>query len=573
MEHLQQLNPFYKEHDLRGLNPLNGVIDALTTIKARPVVTARKSGETMDIRKMLIYARDRGMWVIAFDSGAYTLSVDPYRINIDVCKTEEFQEVLSHLREPALNTTFGPMPKNMMKGMYLRPTWVDFLNHFNIPEFRLRVDRDLGAVFAQKKCRALYLERDVPFHVQVAACARTRLWQELGVGPQAHQYGSVEAVWLHFVAAVGEVVSSYAAADLQSISKILTDIANGETEEIHRKKHRHDKGDAVAKVFREFCNGSLQSFVSQVFRVKGWARSEDFVAALTGNMRGLDVRDATLHVARVVQAVTVVIHESVQALAKYKKSDGSGWTDNTHAITDVHGHHFPAALRRSGVLSIDMSKKAANGILSQTQDGWRVTSAVSNFSNRNATAETERVSASFSVLCAQRNVPCTPAAISDLIYSEENVDVACLPASQCAGIGAVQVKKVGFKKIGEKPSARHVGPEGLDLLSKVVTGELLEMSECDQVWVSGLTLDKCTLAVKKPLIGDKGNITKWFAKKDELGELLGFRIQHDEVTQLRLRLDDGSFVSVISNGGIYRQRFRQWHANLPPAEGDDFGWL
>lgn len=50
-----------------------------------------------------------------------------------------------------------------------------------------------------------------------------------------------------------------------------------------------------------------------------------------------------------------------------------------------------------------------------------------------------------------------------------------------------------------------------------------------QVWVSGLTLDKCTLAVKKPLIGDKGNITKWFAKKDELGELLGFRIQHDEV--------------------------------------------
>eukprot|EP00961_Rhodomonas_salina_P054483 732005-Rhodomonas_salina.2 len=56
----------------------------------------------------------------------------------------------------------------MMKGMYLRPTWVDFLNHFNIPEFRLRVDRDLGAVFAQKKCRALYLERDVPFHVQVS---------------------------------------------------------------------------------------------------------------------------------------------------------------------------------------------------------------------------------------------------------------------------------------------------------------------------------------------------------------------------------------------------------------------
>eukprot|EP00961_Rhodomonas_salina_P103491 1392253-Rhodomonas_salina.4 len=40
-------------------------------------------------------------------------------------------------------------------------------------------------------------------------------------------------------------------------------------------------------------------------------------------------------------------------------------------------------------------------------------------------AETERVSASFSVLCAQRNVPCTPAAISDLIYRHAPRPSAC----------------------------------------------------------------------------------------------------------------------------------------------------
>jgi hypothetical protein len=168
---------------------------------------------------------------------------------------------------------------------------------------------------------------------------------------------------------------------------------------------------------------------------------------------------------------------------------------------------------------------------------------------------------------------CACVQVSELVYREASVDVACLREKEALGVGAVTVKKIGFGKMGERPSQHHVTPEGVDLISKVVTGELVELTDCDDVWVSGLGLGQCAVATKRPLLGGKGNISKWFTKRDEQGELLGYRLRDGCVVQLRLRLDDGSFVSLLPAGGLSSERFQQWHTSLQPAAESDFDWL
>lgn len=98
----------------------------------------------------------------------------------------------------------GPFPKAMMRARYPEPTWIDVLNHFNLPQYTTVVLQEMGHLYATIPCRALYLESEQGMAEKAEACSRAWMWQELSVGPPDHAYRNAQDMWLHFVVMVGE---------------------------------------------------------------------------------------------------------------------------------------------------------------------------------------------------------------------------------------------------------------------------------------------------------------------------------------------------------------------------------
>lgn len=112
----------------------------------------------VEIQSFLADVKDSGSWVVAYDAGKYTLRVGTYIMKLEVLPADGFDVVLSHRWNPCLTTTRGPVPEPMLQTSYPTPTWVDFLNQFNIKKFAGRVVFGMGELYATKKCRAIYFE-------------------------------------------------------------------------------------------------------------------------------------------------------------------------------------------------------------------------------------------------------------------------------------------------------------------------------------------------------------------------------------------------------------------------------
>lgn len=138
--------------------------------------------------------------------------------------------MLSHRWAPFTPTTMGPMPRVMMQARYPKPTWIDVLNHFNLPQYTVVVLREMGHLYTTIGCRPLYLESGQSLEEKGAACSRAWMWQELSVGPQEHAYRSAHDVCLHFVVMAGEsrALELVTGGKWNAVGKSLDEISGGE---------------------------------------------------------------------------------------------------------------------------------------------------------------------------------------------------------------------------------------------------------------------------------------------------------------------------------------------------------
>mmetsp|Transcript_53722 Transcript_53722/g.109506 ORF Transcript_53722/g.109506 Transcript_53722/m.109506 type:complete len:550 (-) Transcript_53722:20-1669(-) len=535
--------------------------DPPITPKLHRIIEGKVDEKVVDIPSFLEQANVGVQWVVAYAEGGYLLRVARWSVRLSVVPPGAIKKVLSHRWHPSIRTTMGPIPQQMLESEYPEPTWVDFLNHFNLPQYTVVVVSKMGDLYAKKHCRAVYLERGRTFEGMAEAISRTWMWQELAAGPQDHRYCSAEAVWLHFVIMVGELSA-------------LTTASSGEGK-FDKVRDQFDKlgggnaGGCSEEAREEFNSGTARPLLAAVFRDCGFVNCDPAVRALVEAL-GPDAattKGAAAEAAKMLWWSQCTVLKCCRAV--YKARDISNENVSQALSAFQTASNIKGLVQGSREGTLDLSHAVMVMLMKdQDQTAYVLTSAVANLSNRNVTVSADRLVASFGVLCARRGVACEASVVSAMIFNADAV-VLCLRASEALGVAAASRRRVhvDIAAEGQESAAGPLGKVGEGLVGTVTGIGWVEQNRCD-VTVSGLPLGRCKVRSFAGGIGAQLDVTKWFSAQKGAGEIVSYELKDGGLVTLHVALETGGMMIIFNEDGSTMpggEEFRRWWVSLEEA--------